>query len=90
MPTLPANGTWKTPMPMTMISTRSTAATIRYGAILPAMTSQARNGITASCSSVPACRSRTTPRLVISVPMKTRIRPARPGTITQEVVRSGL
>ena len=72
------------------MTTRSTAATIRYGAILPAMTSHARNGITASCSRVPDWRSLTTPRLVISVPMNTRISPARPGTITHEVLRSWL
>ena len=88
--TLPVNGTPNRPIPISTIAVRSTAATIRYGAILPAITSLARSGITASCSSVPVCRSLTTPRLVISVPTNTRMRPARPGTITQEVVSLGL
>ncbi len=50
----------------------------------------ARIGITASCSSVPAVRSRTRPMLVTIVPMKVRIRPMIAGIITQEVSRSGL
>src|ERR1700735_1591404 len=60
--TLPVNGTPNRPIPISTIAVRSTAATIRYGAILPAITSLARSGITASCSSVPVCRSLTTPR----------------------------
>ena len=49
-----------------------------------------RSGITASCSSVPVCRSRTTPRLVMIVPMKTRITPHSPGIMMYEVFSSGL
>ena len=47
-------------------------------------------GITASCSSVPASRSRTMPMLVMIVPMKVRMRPMIAGTITHDVFRSGL
>ena len=69
---------------------RSTAATAKYGVILPRKTSRGRSGITASCSSVPVCRSRTTPRLVITVPTNTRITPAMPGIMMSEVFSSGL
>ena len=47
-------------------------------------------GITASCSSVPASRSRTSPMLVMIVPMNVRIRPMIAGTMTHEVFSSGL
>ena len=77
-------------MPTPSTIARSTAATPKYGTILPRNTSRGRSGITASCSSVPDCRSRTTPRLVMIVPMKTSTTPARPGIITSEVDRPGL
>ncbi|CPU66278.1 Uncharacterised protein [Mycobacteroides abscessus] len=47
-------------------------------------------GITASCSKVPASRSRTRPMLVMIVPMKVRIKPMIAGTMTHDVSRSGL
>ena len=47
-------------------------------------------GITASCSSVPVSRSRTSPMLVTIVPMNARISPMMAGTITQEVLSEGL
>ncbi len=58
--------------------------------ILPRITVLGRMGITASCSSVPVSRSRTRPMLVMMVPMKVRIRPMIAGTITQDVLSSGL
>ena len=57
---------------------------------MPRKTSAGRSGITASCSSVPACRSLTTPRLVITVPTNTRMTPASPGIMMYEVFSSGL
>jgi hypothetical protein len=68
----------------------SSEARRKYGAILPITTSDGRNGITASCSSVPFCRSFTSPMLVTSMPMNVRIRPMIPGIMTQLVFRSGL
>ena len=58
--------------------------------ILPRITWLGLIGITASCSSVPASRSRTRPMLVMIVPMNVRIRPMIAGTITQDVFSSGL
>ena len=46
--------------------------------------------MTASCSMVPAWRSRTTPRAVAMVPMNTRMRPSRPGIMMTDVRNSGL
>ena len=66
-------------MPATTTTTMSSAAMSRYGAILPRKTSRGRKGITASCSIVPLCRSRTTPRAVATVPTNTRMMPQRPG-----------
>ena len=47
-------------------------------------------GMTASCSSVPVSRSRTRPMLVMIVPMNVRISPMIAGTITHDVLSSGL
>ena len=68
----------------------SSAATRKYGVILPMITVLGLMGITASCSRVPASRSRTSPMLVMIVPMNVRIRPMMAGTMTHEVLRSGL
>ena len=70
--------------------TMSTEARMKYGVILPRITVLGLIGITASCSSVPDSRSFTSPMLVMIVPMKVRIRPMIAGTITHEVLSSGL
>ena len=70
--------------------TMSAAAISRYGAYLPRNTSRGRNGITASCSMVPLCRSRTTPSAVATVPTNTRMMPHKPGIMMTAVRRSGL
>ena len=57
---------------------------------MPTKTSRGRKGITASCSRVPAWRSRTTPRAVATVPTNTRMIPQRPGIMMTAVRRSGL
>ena len=75
----PRNGTPNRATPTASTMARSAAATAKYGTILPRNTSRGRSGITASCSSVPVCRSRTTPRLVMMMPTNTRTTPARPG-----------
>jgi hypothetical protein len=86
----PLNGTSNNRTPATTTMVRSIALTRKYGAILPRNTSDGPSGITASCSMVPAWRSRTTPRLVITVPMNRRISAASPGIMTAEVSNSGL
>ena len=87
---LPLNGTENSTIPSTVTMIMSAAATRKYGAILPRITRLGLIGITASCSSVPASRSRTMPMLVTIVPMKVRMRPMMAGTITHEVFRPGL
>ena len=77
-------------MPAPTTITMSSAAMTRYGAILPTKTSRGRNGITASCSMVPAWRSRTTPSAVATVPTKTRMMPHRPGIMITAVRRLGV
>ncbi len=86
----PRNGTPKIAMPTASTIARSTAATRKYGTILPRKTSLGFSGMTASCSSVPDCRSRTTPRLVMIVPTKTSTTPQSPGIMMSDVVRPGL
>src|SRR5665811_2331852 len=86
----PRKGTSKSSVPAATTITMSRAAITMYGAIFPTKTSRGRNGMTASCSMVPAWRSRTTPRAVATVPTKTRMMPHRPGIMMTAVRRSGL
>ncbi len=88
--TLPLNGTSNSSTPSTVTTIMSAAARRKYGAILPRITVLGAMGITASCSNVPASRSRTRPMLVMIVPMNVRISPMIAGTMTHDVSRSGL
>src|ERR1035437_297097 len=88
--TLPLNGTPKRSMPSPVMMVMSIAATRKYGEIFPKITVLGLMGMTASCSRVPVSRSRTRPMLVTIVPMNVRMSPMMAGTITQEVLSSGL
>src|SRR5674476_1286168 len=88
--TIPLNGTSKSNMPSVVMMSMSIEPTRKYGEILPRITVLGLIGMTASCSRVPVSRSRTRPMLVTIVPMNARISPMMAGTITQEVLMSGL
>src|SRR5665647_3044002 len=88
--TFPLNGTSKSNMPSVVMKRTSIEPTRKYGEILPRITVLGLIGMTASCSRVPVSRSCTRPMLVTIVPMNARISPMMAGTITQEVLSSGL